>query len=519
MVKLTDITSEKNSEKIMRLAAYCRVSTDSEDQLHSFAAQVRYYEYYADSRDEFVLVDIYADEGISGTDMKKRDEMNRMIRDCEKGKIDYIIVKSVSRFARNTQDLISTIRHLKSLNVTVFFEEQNIDTSKLNSEMFLTFPGMMAQQESESISGNVRWGIRKSMESGNYTPHTPPYGYDISDQELVVNEQQAQIIRRVFEMYLSGFGKQCIADTLNNEGIKSPGGNTKWYHTTISYILNNERYMGDALLQKRFRTNTLPYTRKMNKGELAKYYVEESNPAIVTKETYHFAQNLQKKRESHSGVKKSDHLLSHILFCPECGRAFRRLVSRGTPYWVCSGANSYTKHCKPRRIREDTVYDAFSILIYKLKYNNKKILGEMIKQFQNMLSHNRDIQDVISEIDHEIAKLSAQLQAIAKLHNAKILNSADYTAQSSVINQKITSLRIQRRKAISENADDEILEQLRTLYRAIEECVPSPEIDETLFKDIIERIIVVNSDSLEFHLIGNIYLTESTSTGKRCKIA
>ena len=518
-MKLTEITSEKNSEKIMRLAAYCRVSTDSDDQLHSFAAQVRYYESYADSRDEFELVDIYADEGLSGTDMKKRDEMNRMIRDCEKGKIDYIIVKSVSRFARNTQDLISTIRLLKSLNVTVFFEEQNIDTSKLNSEMFLTFPGMMAQQESESISGNVRWGIQKSMESGNYTPHTPPYGYDMSDQELVVNEQQAKIIRRVFEMYLSGFGKQCIADTFNNEGIQSPGGNTKWYHTTISYILNNERYMGDALLQKRFRTNTLPYTRKMNRGELAKYYVEESNPAIVTKETYQFAQNLQKKREVHSGDKKHEHFLSHTLFCPECGRAFRRLVSRGIPYWVCSGANSYTNQCKPRRIREDVVYDTFSILIYKLKYNNKRILGEMIKQFQNMLSHNKDIQDVIGEIDHEIAKLSAQLQAIAKLHNAKILNSADYTAQSSVINQKITSLRIQRRKAISENEDDEILEQLRTLYRLIEECIPSPELDETLFKDIIERIIVVSSDNLEFHLIGDLCLTESTNTGMGCKIA
>ena len=281
-MKITDITAEKKEKQIQRLAAYCRVSSDSEDQLHSFAAQVCYYSNYEKQHPEFELVGVYADEGLSGTSMKNRTELQRMIKDCEKGKIDRVITKSVSRFARNTHDLLKTIRLLKELGVTVFFEEQGIDTAQLNSELFLTFPGMIAQQESESISGNIRWSYKKRMESGEFNCCTPAYGFNLINGEIFINAQEATVVRRIFEMYLQGMGKQKIADTLNVESVPKKYGEKRWHQSMISYILNNERYIGNALLQKYYTTDSMPYKRHINKGEKAQYYVENANPAIVS---------------------------------------------------------------------------------------------------------------------------------------------------------------------------------------------------------------------------------------------
>lgn len=330
-MKITEITAEKKENKIQRLAAYCRVSGDSADQLHSFAAQLRYYSNYEKQHPEFELVGIYADEGLSGTSVKKRAEMNRLIQDCEQGKIDRVIVKSISRFARNTHDLLQTLRLLKSYGVTVFFEEQGIDTSQLNSEMFLTFPGMIAQQESESISGNMRWSYKKRMESGEFNCCAPAYGFDLVNGELVVNETEAAVVRRIFGMYLQGIGKQRIADTLNDEGVTKKHGEKKWNTTMITYILSNERYIGDALLQKKYTTDTLPFRLMPNRGEKPQYYVENAGPAIISKDTYNAAQTLSKKKAC---VRKSNanHILTQTICCPVCGKAFRRLTNNGKNY-------------------------------------------------------------------------------------------------------------------------------------------------------------------------------------------
>ena len=280
-MNITEITAQRQkTDEPIRLAAYCRVSSDSEDQLHSFAAQIRYYSEYTKKHPEYRLVDIYADEGLSGTDMKKRDEQNRLIRDCKKGKIDRIIVKSVSRFARNTEELLITLRLLKEINVSVYFEEQGIDTDKLNMEMIVTFPGMAAQQESVSISGNMRWSYQKRMQSGEFNSTNPAYGFKLENGQLVPEEGEAQVVRRIFALYLQGMGSQTIANLLNEEGIHRRCGEDQWYAKAIRYILSNERYMGDALLQKKFTTETLPFRKIRNKGQKPQYYVENSNPAI-----------------------------------------------------------------------------------------------------------------------------------------------------------------------------------------------------------------------------------------------
>ena len=356
-MNVIEITAEKKTaQETIRLAAYCRVSSDSEDQLHSFAAQIRYYKDYERKHPQYKLVDIYADEGITGTCMDKRDDLHRLIRDCKRGLIDRIIVKSVSRFARNTQELLSTIRFLKDIGVSVYFEEQGIDTDKLNSEMIVTFPGMAAQQESESISGNMRWSYKKRMESGEFNCCAPAYGFDLVDGSLVINEAEAAVVRRIFSMYLQGYGKQAIANKLNEESVPRRHGIRTWYAFGIDYMLNNERYMGDALLQKKYTTDTLPFKKVKNRGERPKYYVENANPAIVSRETYAAVQELQKSRQKNMSGKKTSYPLTGMLRCPDCGRTYRRQLVRGKAYWMCSGRASGATICFSQRMSESDVY-------------------------------------------------------------------------------------------------------------------------------------------------------------------
>ena len=294
-MRITEITPTiQTKEEKLRLAAYCRVSSDSDDQLHSFAAQIRYYTDYAKRNPKYELVDVYADEGITGTEMGKRDELNRLLRDCKRGKIDRIITKSVSRFARNTEELLVTLRLLKELSVSVFFEEQGIDTNQLNAEMIVTFPGMVAQKESETISGNLRWSIQKRMARGEFVcPHVA-YGYRLIDKKVIVHESEAEVVRKIFQNYLQGMGVQQIVDWLNAEGITRPmrHGKNYWEKCTIRYILKNERYMGDAVLQKYYTTECLPYRQKRNMGEKPQYYVENYCPAIITRETFEAVQRI-----------------------------------------------------------------------------------------------------------------------------------------------------------------------------------------------------------------------------------
>ena len=326
---VTEIQPSKNSDKKIRLAAYCRVSSDSSDQLNSFATQIKYYTDYSKIHTEYELVDIYADEGISGTSMKKRDEFKRLIKDCEKHKIDCIITKSISRFARNTSDLLTVLRMLKALGVRVYFEEQALDSEKMNAELFVTLPGLAAQQESQNISDNMRWSYRKRMESGAFNTTYPAFGYRLSNNELIVNEDEAKTVRTIFALYLQGMGKQAIANTLNENQIPSRKG--KWHCFTVDYVLNNERYMGDALLQKTYTTEALPFARKKNKGECAKYYIENSNVAIISKETFNAVKELQKRRSVQHLT--NSYPLSKIIKCSECGHNYRRIVINNKAYW------------------------------------------------------------------------------------------------------------------------------------------------------------------------------------------
>lgn len=519
-MKVTDITPQaKKCTEPLRLAAYCRVSSDSADQLHSFAAQIKHYKGYEKMHPEYKLVDIYADEGLSGTCLEKRDDQKRLIQDCKKGKIDRIITKSVSRFARNTAELLAMLRELKEIGVSVYFEEQGIDTNKLNMEMIVTFPGMAAQQESESISGNMRWSYKKRMESGDFNCCTPAYGYDYVNGHLVINELEAEIVRRIFAMYLQGISMQNIAEQLTDEGIPRKYNYQNWSFHTIKYILNNERYIGDALLQKEYTTEMLPFKRKKNHGEQPKYYVENANPAIVDRDTYRKVHELLGQRKRTIGSRKGQFPLSKMLRCPDCGQSFRRFALYGSAYWTCSAQSAGRSNCTHRRVREEAVYETFQAMMYKLTVFRESLMEQLIHSMEVMQSQTSVNHQQLEEIDKQISNLAAQNHVVSKLHTIGILSEPEYAAQNNEINAKIAALRSERKKMMQEDECDEQLDQLRELCDYLKKYEPMSNFDEELFEKIVVSVTVKNNSELTFHLIGGLSLPEIIDEKGRCKSA
>ena len=516
MKTITEITRQKPTPPQIRLAAYCRVSSDSSDQLHSFAAQIKYYSEYCKRHPEYKFVDIYADEGITGTSMEKRDDFRRMLRDCKKGLIDRIIVKSMSRFARNTEEMLTALRALEQMEVSVYFEEQGLDTKSMNSEMFATFPGMVAQQESVSISQNMRWSYKKRMESGEFNCCAPAYGFDLINGKLVINETEAAVIRRIFDLYLQGIGMQTIANILNDEGVRRQYGREKWHHTTVNYVLNNERYKGDALLQKQITTQTLPFKKQRNHGEQPMYYVENSNPAIVSRETYGAVQALIKSRQPSCKRKAKNYPLTKTLLCPDCGHTFRRQVVNGTAYWLCAAKATNKTDCAWRRVKEDEVYAAFNLMIRKLQANREYLLGTLIRQLEELQYRTTGSQQRVKEIDREIADLTAQNLVLSRLHGKGVLNAADYTAQSDVLENKITELRIERRAKITDSDENEMLDELKMLNDILKGVEIGIGFDAELFEQTVDSITVDSNELLTFHLAGGISLPEKIREKGRC---
>lgn len=513
VMKITPSVEQKPA--VERLAAYCRVSSNSEDQLHSFAAQIRYFKNYAVLHPEYRLVGIYADEGITGTCMDKREEMLRMIRDCQKGMIDRVIAKSVSRFARNTEELLATIRLLKELGISVFFEEQNLDTGKLPLEMIVTFPGMAAQQESTEISSRMRKSYQMRMQTGTFNTCMPPYGYDMQDGQLIINSTEAEVVVRVFSLYLLGFGMQTIASTLNQENVPRRYHQKAWTRNSVRYILMNLRYTGDALLQRFYTPAVLPFKCKENHGQMPQYLLENANLPIISKETFQKAQELMKNRYVINTAKAGKYPLTGLLRCADCGHAFRRLYIRGKASWACSTRVSNATKCRACRVGEEAVYETFLIMMDKLKDHREEIIGDAIKAIEEMQSSFSSQNERIKTIDQKIADLSARSYVIVKLHNSSILSTADYSSQSLEINNQISNLRSQRRKILMEESTDNQLDDLRELYEMLEYFEPQNGFDPEQFQQAVASIMVMDNAQLRFRLHGGLELTESILESRR----
>ena len=293
MATIKVIPPRDRTPDTLRVAACCRVSSDSADQKHSYAAQIRAYTDKIGSHEGWELVDVYADEGLTGTRMERREDFNRMLADCRRGKIDRILVKSLSRFSRNTRDCLAALRELTALGVTVCFEKENIDTGTLTTELMVSVSGALAQEESVSISKNQRLSYQRRMERGEFITCCAPLGYRIvGGKNLEIVEDRAKTVRWIFQQYLAGHSAGWIATELRRKHIPSPGGNETWCHQEITKILANEKYIGDSLCQKGYTMDSFPFVRKVNYGERDRYYTEGSHPAIISKEVFDKAQEL-----------------------------------------------------------------------------------------------------------------------------------------------------------------------------------------------------------------------------------
>lgn len=491
----------------LRVAAYCRVSSSSADQLNSYMAQMTYYQHKFEDSEREQLIDIYADEGITGTRDDKRIEFQRMITDCRKGKIDRIYTKSISRFARNTKDCLEYLRELKSLGITVYFEKENIDTARTSDEMIITILGGLAQEESVSISQNVRWALQKQMQNGTYLSQRTPFGFRRMGHELIIDEKEAVIVRRIFAEYLAGNGAAKIAGMLEQEGIFIRKEGTV-SSGSILHILKNERYMGDSLWMKHYIESPITHRAVRNQGERDQYYVSGTNPAIVSKETFQRVQSLlAKKREQFTGGAAPLHLLSKMLCCGICGSTFKRKQKPESVNWVCRQQDRGGSRCTCGRIPEAAIYAAFIHLHNKLFAHQAVILQPLLHRMQELGTRQNGNANVL-QLRQELAALREQKHVLASLRTKGFLPEQKYQEQTADLNRKIAKQQHQLH-LLARSENDEQIRQLEQLAAYFEnrEC-PMMEFESETFGSITERITVHDRATLDFHLIGGLTLTE-----------
>jgi DNA invertase Pin-like site-specific DNA recombinase len=500
------VGQRKNKEEL-RVAAYCRVSSDSEDQLNSYSAQIRHYTKYIGENPLWELVDIYADKGMTGTKADSRGDFGRLISDCREGRIDLVLVKSVSRFARNIRDCIRYIRMLKEYGAAVIFEKEGIDTSKLSDELELTMHGLLAEQESRSISKNLRQSYARRMQSGEFNTCRPPTGYSLVNGRLEINESEAAAVRRIFSLFLYGIGKDAIAGILNDEDVYKRT-NKHWSLSTVDYILRNERYIGEAILQKRYTSDELPFQRKKNNGERDMYHVIGSNPPIISKDTFEAAQSLIKERSERCGKPgAADHPFNRKIICPDCGRNFFRKISNGKFYWVCSRGNRGRSGCRVIRIEENTLKETSTLLLLKLASQRGYIVDPIISQLSDMQIRTGRNRTQIYLIDKEIAALETKSLVHAKLKANGVLGSAAFAERENEVAGKLLGLRRDRAEAMKGDTYEEAIAGLKELRGILQAGIPAI-FDGDIFDKAVKKIVPADSREFDFELIGGLALRE-----------
>ena len=510
---ITIIPPSEGRPDTLRVAAYCRVSTALEEQESSYASQIRSYTELISQHEGWELVDIYADEAASGTKTDKREDFNRLLADCRKGRIDKVLVKSISRFARNTKDCLSALRELMRLGVTVQFEKENIDTGTLTTELMVSVSGSLAQQESMSISQNIRMGYRRRMERGEFIASSPPYGYrNAGGGRLEIVPEEAEVIRWVFESYLNGQGIVTIAEEMNRRGVPKKHGEAAWIPYAVACWLRNEKYTGNTLCQKTFTTG-FPYISVKNRGEVDQFYIENSHPAIISQEIFDKVQALRKKKKAPASA-PSKFPLTRKMICGKCGATFYRTVDRhGANNWVCSGHKDGNRNgkgaCPNLSVRERDIYTAFIRMYNKLRLHEGIILRPALDQMEALESAVQRENPAMLEINRAIAQATEQNYKISKLRASGLLDADACAAKLAALDAQLTQLRAKRRRLLRNDDISEVADALRqtveTLHQGPEQM---DEFDEELFNEMVEKITVDTDHVLRFRLRGGFDVAE-----------
>ena len=502
-----------------RVAAYCRVSTDSEEQLNSYEAQKNYYTQKIRDNPDWEMAGIYADEGISGTSTRKRAEFNKMITACKRGRIDLVVTKSLSRFARNTVDCLETVRLLKANGIGVYFEKENINTLTESSEFLITLFSGFAQAESESLSKNVTWGKQKSAEAGKVPfQYKKMLGYRKgADGKPEIVPEEADIVRRIYQRYLCGCTLGQIKKELEQENIPAAQRVGQWSHAVIRNILTNEKYIGDALLQKTYITDCITKKVKKNQGERPMYYVENNHPAIIPRETFDRVQAemtrrsskrkvLQKRGRTELGKYSGKFALTELLVCGECGSPYKRVTwaRNGTKriVWRCVSRLEFgTRYChNSPTLDEEKLHRAILAAINEFAAIWQEVLPDVLTMAE-------EAKQALSQAGAELLALKQRMEAVSREQNDVLdrllanMGDAELNARMLALTKEKEALKakIAEVRRVEVSAEEQAIRH-RRMWESLQECVEGyAEFEEELVRRFIQKITIENAETIRVH--------------------
>ena len=502
-----------------RVAAYCRVSTDSEEQLNSYEAQKSYYTQKIEDSPDWEMAGIYADEGISGTSMKKRTEFKKMITACKRGHIDLIITKSLSRFARNTVDCLETVRLLKANGIGVYFEKENINTLTESSEFLITLFSGFAQAESESLSKNVAWGWRKSAEAGNvYFQYKRMLGYRKgTDGQPEIVPEEAKIIRRIYRRYLAGCSLGQIKQELEQDNIPTAQKVERWSSAVIHNILTNEKYMGDALLQKTYITDCISKKVKKNMGERPMYYVENNHPAIIPRETFDQVQKemtrrsskrkvLQKSGKTELGKYSGKYALTELLVCGECGSPYKRVTwarnGKKRIVWRCVSRLEFgTKYChNSPTLDESRLHNAILAAMNEYAAIRQEVCPDVLAMVEEAKRAMSQAGAMLLELKKRMDEVSQEQSNVLDRLLANMAD-AELNARMKALTDEKEALKAQILKVQQKEVSmAEQAAKRQQMWDSLKECSAGyTEFDDEFVRQIIRKITVEDAETIHVH--------------------
>lgn len=515
--------------KALRVAAYCRVSTLQEQQESSYEAQVSYYTAKIQANPNWKMAGIYADDGKSATSTRKRSDFQAMIDDCMAGKIDLVLTKSISRFARNTVDSLTNIRKLKEKNIAVFFEKENINTLEGSGELLLTILSSQAREESRNISENCHWGIVRKFENGKViVNHSKFLGYT-KDREgnLIIVPEEAELVRRIFRLFLEGNSSYRIKRILEADGVKTVTGKMVWQAAVIDKMLSNEKYMGDALLQKTYTVDFLTKKKVKNNGIVPQYYIEDDHETIIPKELFHRVQEekarrasiyrppSRKKENPQKSKYSSKYVLSDIMVCGECGQPYRRQVwskyGQKQAVWRCDNRLKYgSKRCRHSpTLKEKILHEAIMSAIGSVVEDQ----GEFVQAFrENVIrvigSYSGAAEP--TEHDEQIEVLEQQLLDLIEESARSQTVEEEFDKKYRIITEQIKELRKKKAKSVRERQLAEAYDQrVREMEQYTKEIgYMKREFDDELVRRLLKTVQVINENKLEIQFQSGIVMTQ-----------
>lgn len=501
MKRITKIEAAKSSTgKKLRVAAYARVSTDSDKQLVSLETQKNHYEKYIKARPDWEYAGLYYDEGVSGTKLAKRDGLKRLLDDCDRGLIDYIIVKSISRFSRNTVDSIEIVRKLCAAGIYIYFEKENIDTGKMEGELLLSILSSLAESESHSISENSKWSAQRRFQNGTFKIGYTPYGYDNVDGQMVINEEQAETVRWIFEQILSGKSPGAVAKELNKQGVRTKrDGN--WTGHTINGMIRNEKYTGDVIFQKSFTDDR--FNRHVNRGEKNQYYMRDHHEAIVSHEVFEAANaiieanGLEKGIHRDSDKYKNRYAMSGKIICGECGGKWKRVHLSSGVGFACNTHVEDKAHCSMMAIMEAPVKAAFATMMNKLTFARGQVLVTYMEMLKGM--NDAGALDRIDEIDSLLEENMERRQQVMQFFTMGLLDPAVYAEESDMLSEEERRLTTEKDSLTGHMSGSH--EQQEALTRLLKYTAKGRRLrafDDELFTEHVDHIVVFSRTEIGF---------------------